>query len=341
VQIESEIISGEEKDDLWKKIETSNKNNLKNRENRYRHYFISLAGIAAVFLIIISINIYMNNQTEQRQASRPIENVKAPDAPVSEIQLVINDEKTISLKDDEYEITYKDDGIAIENRESGSKKEELQNEKTNEYNQLIVPFGKRSALTLTDGTKMWINAGTRVVYPPVFTMNKREIYVDGEIFLEVAPDKNAPFIVKTKNIITEVLGTSFNINAYENDSLQQVALLSGSIKIHLNENETVLSPSHLFTSFGNTFEVKTVNVNKYISWKDGIYLYESESLSNILKRLAHYYGETINYPPEIARMKCSGKLDLKDNLQRILNGIATTAPVHYQFENGKHFITIN
>lgn len=341
VQVESEIISGKEKDDLWKRIETSNNNNLKKRENRYRYYFLSLAGIAAALLLVVTVNTLMNKKPEQTQASLRIENIKAPDSLITDIQLVINEEKTISLKDDEYEITYNNNGVAIENRESGVKEEEFQNGKINEYNQLIVPFGKRSALTLTDGSKIWINAGTRVVYPPLFAAKEREIYVDGEIFLEVAPDKNRPFVVKTKNIKAEVLGTSFNINAYENDSLQQVALLSGSIKIHLNENETVLSPSHLFTSFGNTFEVKTVNVNKYISWKDGIYLYESESLSNILKRLARYYGETINYPPEIARMKCSGKLDLKDNLQRILNGIATTAPVHYQFENGKHFITIN
>ncbi len=96
--------------------------------------------------------------------------------------------------------------------------EQLQESVTDEehsFNQLIVPNGKRSTLALEDGTKMWINAGSRVIYPNKFKKNKREIYVDGEVYMEVARDEERPFVVKTNMLDVQVLGTSFNVMAYK------------------------------------------------------------------------------------------------------------------------------
>jgi ferric-dicitrate binding protein FerR (iron transport regulator) len=202
---------------------------------------------------------------------------------------------------------------------------------------LIVPQGKRSLLTLSDGSKIWLNARTRVVYPTTFDETKREIFVDGEAFLEVFHNEKCPFIVKTKELQLEVLGTSFNIMAYEKDTVQSIVLVSGSVKINSkNKKETILTPSEMYSCTNGMSEVKTVNVTDYISWKSGVYQYKNEYLSVILQRLSRYFGQDISYSPEVARLKCSGKLDMKDSLSLVLNGISKTAPIVWQFDESKN-----
>ncbi|MGV8092826.1 MAG: FecR family protein [Mangrovibacterium sp.] len=335
-----EILSGPEKRELWRRIETANKDNLKKKRWRYRALFSLCGGVAATLLVVLTINMNRKEKPAvQAVASVEIENVKAPDTQVTDIQLVINENKTVSSEENDVEITYDDKEITLTGKKEGLKKEELNAGETVAFNQLIVPPGKRSVLNLADGSKIWVNAGTRVVYPPVFTGEKREIYVDGEIFANVVHNEKCPFIVRTKNMEAEVLGTSFNVTAYESDGEQRIVLVSGSVKVNVEKGEAILVPNQMFSWDDRAFQVKNVNVNGYISWKEGIYQYDSESLDIILKRLSRYYGKEIACSPQAARLKCSGKLDMKDDLGRVLNGIAKTASVCCKFEDGKYRIT--
>jgi ferric-dicitrate binding protein FerR (iron transport regulator) len=210
-----------------------------------------------------------------------------------------------------------------------------------EFHQLLVPWGKRSMITFGDGSRIWVNAGTQVTYPVVFDRKKREIYVDGEIYAEVSPDHTRPFIVKTKKIDVEVLGTAFNLSAYEKDSVQNIVLVSGSVKIHNadRKNKIVLEPNEMY-SYGNGISlVQIVNVGEYISWKSGIYQYRSECLETIMKHLSHYYGCSIVCSPRASQLKFSGKLDIKDKLDVILEGISQTSPITYRYDKGVYIIT--
>lgn len=109
-----------------------------------------------------------------------------------ETLLILAEDKVVSLKEKETTITY--DSVAIKANEENISKKELA-----VYNQLVIPRGKRSVLTFSDGSKVWVNAGTRVIYPTEFEKDKREIYVDGEIYIEVARDEERPFYVRTKD----------------------------------------------------------------------------------------------------------------------------------------------
>jgi ferric-dicitrate binding protein FerR (iron transport regulator) len=147
--------------------------------------------------------------------------------------------------------------------------------------------------------------------------------------------------VKTGQFNVEVFGTTFNVTAYEKDTLQSIVLVQGVVKVHADhQEETLLMPNEMYSATPNTAPtVKPVNVTAYISWKTGLYQYESESLGTILKRLSRYYGQEIEYSPKVAQMKCSGKLDLKDDLQWVLKGISQTAPVRYVYLDGKYRVT--
>ncbi len=247
------------------------------------------------------------------------------------------------IEGDNAEIIYAKDGITINNQ----KKEILANKesekKQTNYNQLIIPLGRRSIFTFSEGTRMWVNAGSRVVYPSTFDKEKREIYVDGEVYLDVTHNETCPFIVKIKDYNIKVLGTSFNITAYEKDNHASVILESGSVQINSNNSdnkkETFLSPNENVHCRSGTPLVRKVNTYDYTSWRDGIYQYNNENLGAILIRLSRYYGTKIEYNESVSVLKCSGKLELKEELSQVLNGIAKTAPIKCHFENNKYIVT--
>ncbi|MDR2118069.1 MAG: FecR domain-containing protein [Tannerellaceae bacterium] len=340
VQIHPEPIQLPEIVSLWEDIEIRNKENLRKKKNRFRLYFSVISGAAVLWICLFTVYEWIKQRPEGYTSG--IEHIKAPESPPADIQLVLAGDETLSLEGKEAEIAYREEGIAINNRETGLKNRQTPSDGAVVFNQLIVPLGKRSMLTFAEGSRMWVNAGTRVVYPAVFDKKQREIYVDGEVYLEVSPDADCPFVVKTKKLNVEVLGTSFNIMAYGNDTIQNIVLVSGTVKIHAETEKvaTILAPSEMFLYAGGTRpEVKSVDVENYITWTSGIYQYESETLDVILKRLSRYYGKDITCSPQVARLKCSGKLDLKDDLQLVLKGISRTAPVICHYDGEQYTVT--
>ncbi len=209
-------------------------------------------------------------------------------------------------------------------------------EKTNIYNQLIVPAGKRSSITFTDGTCIWLSANSRIVYPVEFKQHKREIYIEGEAFLSVSHDPNRPFIVKTSQMDIQVLGTTFNVSAYENKQTQSVVLVSGKIKVKTSKNESkTLSPNNLLSyNEQEGIHIQSVDVQKYIAWKDGFYLFQTEKLKDIATKLSDYYGKKIMIDSPLKTITCSGKLDLKEDLDEVLQTLIRTVPARIEKSDG-------
>jgi hypothetical protein len=338
LRVKTDIIFPDEIDLLLKKI---NEANTQSRRMK-RRKFIFLWSLSSVAAILLALFLYdksiPEDGTNNRNPHSSIETVKAPEEPVSEIQLILANDEVVAVDGVEANIIHGDEGIAINSRDKKLIKKPAETPETI-YNQLIIPKGKRSMLTFEEGSKMWVNAGTRIVYPASFTSDRREIYVDGEAYLEVSRDEVRPFIVKSKNFRVNVLGTSFNIMAYESDAAQHIVLVSGSVKVHSGNNvETVLSPNEIYISENGNSRIEPVNVEYYTSWKTGMYQYKSERLDVIMKRLSRYYGREIVCMPEIAHLKCSGKLDLKDDISSVLRGISHTAPINYRHNNDTYTI---
>ena len=283
LQTKTDLIFSDEITHLWNDIDNEVRRREKNRK-RMRLFRWSLGSIASLVLAVILYGRYATTtDTEECEPTHlPIEAVKAPETPVSEIRLILGDEQIVAVEGVEADIVYGDEGIAINNDERKRiKKPSAASHVT--YNQLVVPNGKHSTLTFEDGSKIWVNAGTRIVYPANFAEDKREIYVDGEAYLEVSHDKTRPFTVRYENLSVDVLGTSFNIMAYENDSCQYIVLVSGAVSIRSDDHaETILSPAEMYFSENGRTYVKAVRVEDYTSWRKGIYQYKSERLDVIL-----------------------------------------------------------
>jgi ferric-dicitrate binding protein FerR (iron transport regulator) len=342
LQVSEETVSAEEVEDIWNNIRRENKSRLAaERKNKVtkRILYWSLSGIASLLLCLFLYRVFRESPAAPVVALS-IKDVKAPEMSVTEdIHLVLSEHETMKLEGQDAEIVYDKEGVAVHDKKIKRQNKQASSNEAVTYNQLIVPKGKRSTLIFEDGSKMWVNAGTRVVYPVCFAEKKREVYIEGEAYFEISQDVKRPFVVKAKDFELNVLGTTFNVMAYEKDAVQHVVLVSGKLEIHAqNREETILSPDEMYLSVDGVAQVKKVNVSDFISWTRGMYQYKSDRLDLIMKRLSRYYGVEIVCEPVVAHLKFSGKLDLKDDLNGVLSGISRTSPIDYHWKDSVFII---
>lgn len=322
--------SSDDTDLLWKRISrTTHKKQL------FRYWYSSAAAVA-VLLLVAGGFYYTDHYVEDNLTA--IEKVQKPEQPVETIQLILADKKKVNIEEEDSRLQYSKKGelhintqkIDIPQKSTDTNK---QGQKDPVYNQLIVPTAKRSFLELADGSKIWVNANTRVVYPVTFENKKREIYVDGEIYIEVSPDKERPFIVKSEKMDIRVLGTKFNVSAYATNKESSVVLVSGKVNVHTdNRAESILEPSDRLSYGKGSIDIRKVNVENYISWKDGFYTFDNECFSIVLDKLSDYYGKKITYNAEVGALRCSGSLNLSDDMVKVLTGLESTMPVNFTIE---------
>ena len=213
-------------------------------------------------------------------------------------------------------------------------------QETPDYHLLMTPKGKMSQLHLPDGTKVWLNAQTRVLFPNKFPQSRREIFVEGEIYIEVAPDATRPFVVKTKQNDIQVLGTRFDVRTTET-GVTQVALVSGKVAVtnHTQKKEVLLLPDQLLEISDQDYTISEVDAQKLIAWKSGIYSYEAELLDKILEDLARYYGVQLAFRQR-GHTRYTGKLTVSQSFDNLLEGLKNIAPITYTKEGERYIINI-
>jgi ferric-dicitrate binding protein FerR (iron transport regulator) len=204
-------------------------------------------------------------------------------------------------------------------------------------NQLIIPFGNRSRLTLSDGSVVWLNAGSRLIYPSRFSGSSREVILFGEAFFEVSRDEKSPFIVKTSALEVTVLGTKFNISAYPEDNVIQTVLKEGSVSIRRNgsglfEQDLVLTPNQMasFDKTNQDTKVSLVDANACIIWTQGLLCFDDLEMCRILKSVERYYNIHIQYAdPLVGSQRITGKLDLNKEVEQVFEYLTKVSSVKF------------
>lgn len=205
--------------------------------------------------------------------------------------------------------------------------QQLVNQSTTEVKSKIVektnPKGQKLQVRLPDGTKVWLNSESKLTYPSQFQGNIREVDLKGEAFFEVAHSPNKPFCITTSKTKVQVLGTSFNVRAFDDEQKIETVVVTGKVKISEAENETnfiVLSPNEKgnFSLQNKKISKQKVNPDKYIAWKEGVLKFEDKSMSLIIKELERWYGVTITVSnPNLLRCHLTG--DFKnESLENVL-----------------------
>ena len=312
----------QEKIDASSIIERTRMKIQKSEKKRKRNYLlITSASIAASVLICMSTIYFMNLETVVDLDLQAI--AEGLDSQTVDEVTLITAKEQLNLDEDAF-IKYSKEGKVAVNSQV-IKEEKVKDEQ--EYNQLIVPSGKRTRIELSDGTRLVVNSQSKVVYPRRFKGDIRKIYTQGEVFLEVAHDKKYPFIVESEDFKLRVLGTKFNISNYR-ESATNIVLVEGSVEVtDKNEKKAQLAPHDLLNiADGSIVCQKQVDVAEYISWIDGIMLLNGNTLSQIIQKLSIYYGVSIQCDPLVGSEKVYGKLDLKDDVDKVIECIQQTLP---------------
>ena len=206
------------------------------------------------------------------------------------------------------------------------------------WTRLTVPEGEHVDMTLSDGTRLYVNSGSEVEIPSVFDPEKREIRMTGEVYLEVAKDAERPFFVETEDFDVRVYGTSFNVSAYPEDGVSSVVLVEGSVAVSAGDMTRFIEPGQKMEISGGRMDVSDVDVMEYVGWKDRIIITGGQTLDQIMQKLARYYGADISVSDEVAGMMMNGKLDLQEDLSSVLDNLCILLPLEYERCMGDRYI---
>jgi len=217
-----------------------------------------------------------------------------------------------------------------------------------QYAEVEVLYGQTSHLFLFDGTEVWLNSGTKLKYPNKFNQNERNVFIEGEAYFKVAPNKHLPFKVKTGKLEVEVLGTSFNISAYPTESNQSVFLDEGKVQINDTAGDKIgeISPGQMAVKTDGNPAIQVQNADSYFytSWKDGKITFNSEKLSEIAKKMERWYNVEIKFEKEaLKNFNFSGTILRNKPIDQTIMAMELLAPIrfHYQVRpKEKNLITI-
>ena len=293
---------------------------------RYIYFMRAAAVVAVVFAF--SLIYYMSRPGSPFNEPDCVVTVSGMEDLTGDIQLILGQKDKMVLAKDADIVIDENRKVVITEKENLQSPVQREVEKE-QLNTLIVPKGRRSSLTFSDGTKVWVNSGSRITFPSEFAANRREITLnEGEVYLEVVKNETKPFLVKTNFGSVKVLGTCFNILSYQADNIKSVVLAEGSIEVAIGSSEKLrLVPNQILKIQDGNHQISTVEADSYTCWKDGIMKFTNEKLETVLLRLSRYYGIEFTCDEKLKTKACSGKMFLFDDLDGVLETLSDIFPI--------------
>ncbi|SKD08894.1 FecR family protein [Chitinophaga ginsengisegetis] len=208
------------------------------------------------------------------------------------------------------------------------------------YNSIITPRGGQYQVTLSDGTKVWLNAASTLRFPAAFTGAQRQVTLTGEAYFEVAKNADKPFLVTVNNLRVTVLGTSFNIMAYEDEAAVNTTLLDGAVKVTEGNNATLLQPGEQaqLGRQGNIRVMKHADLNAVMAWKNRLFWFEQDDIHTVMRQLSREYNIAVEIRGNIQR-HFTGSIPRDVNVSTVLEVLEKTGGVHFTMNNGKIIVT--
>lgn len=337
-------LSESEVRDIWKKIDFYQNVSYSASRVSWRPYL----GYAAIVIILLSLGTLLFRQfnpdddTYRFSASLPVDSLNETRIILQTGEEFASSEKVSSIK------VTSTGSIEIDNTKEVNV-EPVKEKKQVAMNEVVVPFGRKSQLTLSDGTKVWLNAGSRLAFPVNFTEEKREVWLEGEAYFEVARDPSKKFFVRVNDLSLEVLGTSFNVSGYGPDESVETVLVTGSLAVSVNRNslfgarELILSPRQKATYARNAKNIhveEVADIEMYTAWTSGWLGFSQKSIKDVAERMERYYNIRFVFSDGFnSNHLISGKLDLKDSLETVMEVLSDI--VHFKYEISDNQILIS
>ena len=304
----------------------------KRQQQRKRNIRVGVAVVASICLLITSaLWLWLGTLGEERV-------VLAEQGQQNNVCLVLSTGEVVDISNVGQDEVKLDKGTKLY---EGNRLEYVQpdslHKKELEFNQLIIPKGTFYHLVLSDGTKVWLNADSKIKYPVSFGQDKREVSLRGEGYFEVAKDSARPFIMSTDKMDVKVLGTTFDVNTYEDEGKSFVVLVEGLVEVSAGKGESrIITPGYMAEVDMHDVQAK-IHVSKcdtehYIAWKSGNFSFRNASLTEILKRVSRYYDVTVIREQVIEEEYYTGDVSSDVSLESLLAVIESSTSVSFKVE---------
>ncbi|WP_342328465.1 FecR domain-containing protein [Pedobacter sp. FW305-3-2-15-E-R2A2] len=293
-----------------------------------RHQWLSIAATMALLLAPV-FWWYATDKTE-----KGISNPVAKQVPSNQIRLTLGNGKSINIEEQSGALKGAEEHLALTGSAIVYEKEGAAKENLAGNNTLEVPFGKQTKVVLSDGTQIWINAGSKLTYPSQFGAAKREVSLEGEAFFDVVHQAQRPFVVHTGRLSINVLGTEFNVNTF--GASFQTALVRGKVRLEAGTKSMVLLPGELGTYHDQSagLSKKESNLREYTAWKDKELYFDNGRLGDIASRLEREYDLSFSFEsPELKNLHFTIDMPRPDEVQGVLNNIRlSTNQINFVFK---------
>lgn len=317
---------------------------------RKRRFPIADAGrIAAVFLLGFTVLAFIYwLKSDNKGGNKQL--VHQPDILPGEnkARLILSDGSVISLKDVQNGTIAIEGGVRIEKDGEGNIRYTA-NEKPGatspDINTIATPNGGQYRITLPDGSMVMLNAASSLSYPVHFAGGERRIKMTGEVYFEIKKQPmpngngNVPFFVETAGQEVQVLGTHFNINAYNDESAIKTTLVEGSVKVKSRDGRSVLLKPGEQSVLAKQLNVQQADMTQQLAWINGDFIFRGETLENVLRQVGRWYDVTVEYPPHIGKLRFNGMISRSQPLSAIVQMIQSTKKASVTIKERRFIVT--
>jgi len=306
------------------------------------------AAIVAAVSFVSAAIIYNYSRTQRPSFAQKQTNIKSGRETSiatggNKASLILSDGTTIVLDDAANGLLTTQAGIKISKTTDGQLKYDasrpLQSH-TSGFNTIHTPRGGQYQVVLPDGSSVWLNAASSLKFPTVFSGNERKVELTGEAYFEVAKNKANPFIVTSGNQTLEVLGTHFNVNAYQDDGKIRTTLLEGSIKVsHTKTNAFSLLVPGQQAQLEKEIRVTKVDVHQSIAWKRGYFAFAGENIKTLMQQISRWYDVEVEYEGNLTTEGFVGSMSRFENVSEVLHMLELTGMVHFKIDGRKIIVS--
>ncbi len=309
------------------------------RSNRIYYKY----AIAASAALLIGIAYFAKTNTSINNSVVKTENASASEKKSNDIVLTLSDGSKVVLNEEKNGVVANQEDVVITKDNEGQIRYGQNNGAHTgkpTYNTLVTPNGKTFQIALPDGTNVWMNAGSSLKYPTYFSGSERAVVLTGEAYFEVAHNEKMPFKVFSNGQQVEVLGTHFNIRAYENEPVLKTTLLEGKIKITEGGNSALVKPGQqiVVSLDKHSMKTKEVNTELAIAWKNRLFYFENAKYDEIMREIERWYDVDVIYKGKIPDERFEGAIQKDLKLNQILK-MLESSDVHFKVSGKEVIVT--
>jgi len=324
---------------LWSQIAGNTVKNTPFRKKKTA--IIAFLRVAAAAIVIIAAGVWIwtyQSRDKRSDISLYTSNEIMPGN--NKATLTLADGKMINLEDEKNGLVAAQAQASVLKVKSGqiAYTNDASTTETDVFNTLTTPIGGQYSVALPDGSKVTLNAGSSLKFPVAFNGKHRRVELKGEGYFEISHNASMPFLVSVGDMEVHDLGTAFNINAYDDEPIIQTTLVEGLAEVKYKDKTVPLEPGNAAVHSGNVLEVKKVNVEQVIAWRNGLFQFESADVRQILRQLARWYNVEVVYENGAYKKQITGKALRNSTLSEMLR-ILELSGVHCRLEGRKIIIS--